>query len=99
MTKLMDDVNDRGAAMLGQSSPVDLTQVEMAIIIDALLRAEITLPLIDRRHMGLRPVESLRHQQLSLAHRLEDVIASGNGRQDTNHLHPAWDLHWRKEQP
>jgi hypothetical protein len=95
----MDDVSDRTADMLGQSSQVDLTKVEMALIIDALLQAEITLPLLDRRHMGLKPIESLRLQQLSLANRLEDVMARANGRQDGNLLHPAWDLQWRREQP
>lgn len=99
MTNLMDDVDHRHTGALGQSSQVELTEVEIALIIDALLQAEMTLPLLDRRYMALKPIEILRDQQLSLANRLEDVMARANRRQDGNQFHPAWALHWQSEQP
>lgn len=99
MTNLMDDVNHRDTGMLGRSSQVDLTDVEMALIIDALLQAEMTLPLLDRRYMALEPIKTLRDQQLSLANRLEDIMASVNSRQNGNNLHPAWEFQWRSKQP
>lgn len=52
-----------------------LTRDEIVVIIDALLQAEMTLPLLDARHEALHPVKELRALQLSLAERLEDLIA------------------------
>lgn len=54
---------------------LELTKMDLALMIDALLQAEMTLPLIDRRHKALRAIESLRAQQLSLANRLEELLA------------------------
>ena len=95
----MNGVNGHTIDLLRQKSQVDLTQIEMALIIDALLQAEMTLPLLDRRYRALKPIESLRFQQLSLANRLEDVLASINRQQDGSHLHPAWSSSWRSAQP
>ncbi|WP_146255996.1 hypothetical protein [Aestuariivirga litoralis] len=52
-----------------------LSRVEMAAVIDALLQAEITLPLVDTRNLSLSRIEWVRSLQLSLAHRLEDLLA------------------------
>jgi hypothetical protein len=52
-----------------------LTRPEMVAIIDALLQAEMTLPLLDDRHGSLIPVQRLRSLQLALADRLEDLLA------------------------
>lgn len=53
----------------------DLSRVEMAAVIDALLQAEITLPLIDARNLSIPHIERIRSLQLNLAHRLEDLLA------------------------
>lgn len=71
------------AALVEEHVPVDLSKAEMALIIGALLQAERTLPLIDRRYVNLKSLEGLRTQQLSLANRLEDIIA------DLHPLRPA----------
>lgn len=68
---------------LHQPVRLDLTRSDLALIIDALLQAEMTLPLIDRRYRALKAIESLRAQQLSLANRLEDVLA-GSGVLETD---------------
>ena len=52
-----------------------LSRVEIAAVIDALLQAEITLPLVDTRNLALSRVERVRSLQLNLAHRLEDLLA------------------------
>jgi len=52
-----------------------LSRVEMAAVIDALLQAEITLPLVDKRNISLDRIERIRSLQLSLANRLEDLLA------------------------
>lgn len=52
-----------------------LSRIEMAAVIDALLQAEITLPLIDQRNISLGRIEQIRSLQLSLANRLEDLLA------------------------
>lgn len=52
-----------------------LSRVEMAAVIDALLQAEITLPLVDARNLSLSRIERVRSLQLNLAHRLEDLLA------------------------
>ena len=64
-----------GADPLAAQIRLDLSRMDMALIIDALLQAEMTLPLIDRRYRALKAIESLRAQQLSLANRLEDLMA------------------------
>lgn len=56
-----------------------LSRREMVAIIDALLQAEMTLPLLDERNRALGPVQRLRTLQLSLANRLEDLLAEGPG--------------------
>ena len=59
----------------GQLVPVDLSQQDVAVIIDALLQAEVTLPLIDARYRSMDKLRTIRAHQLSLANRLEDVMA------------------------
>ena len=54
---------------------VELSRSELALVIGALLQAEATLPLIDGRYASLKCLEGLRRQQLSLADRLEDIMA------------------------
>jgi len=99
LTNEMNGANGHTIDLLGQRSQVDLTQIEMALIIDALLQAEMTLPLLDQRYKTLKLIESLRFQQLSLANRLEAVLASINRQQDGAHHHPAWASSWRSSQP
>ena len=63
-------------ALDAQPVAVPLTAPEIVAIVDALLQAERTLPLIDERHAALKSIGHLRCLQLSLADRLEDVMAS-----------------------
>lgn len=56
-----------------------LSRAEVVAIIDALLQAEMTLPLLDGRNRHLPPVHRIRSLQLSLADRLEDLLASSAG--------------------
>lgn len=56
-----------------------LSKTEVVAIIDALLQAEMTLPLLDERNRSLKPVQRVRSLQLSLAHRLEDLLAEPSG--------------------
>lgn len=55
---------------------VSLDRAEVVLIIDALLQAEMTLPMIDRRHQSFGAMEGLRQRQLSLAERLEKALAT-----------------------
>ena len=55
---------------------VTLSKADVALIIDALLQAEMTLPLIDRRYRAMKAIEALRVNQLQLADRLEDLMSS-----------------------
>ena len=96
MTNHVHDVSDNTADPLKQCFPVELTRTEMALVIEALLQAEMTLPLLDRRYMTLKPVVSLRSQQLSLANRLEDVLAGAVRWRDGAQSHP---VSWRSTQP
>ena len=59
-----------------------LSRTEIAVIIDALLQAEMTLPLIDERNRSLMPVQRLRALQLALADRLEDILAEAASSQE-----------------
>lgn len=52
-----------------------LSRMEMSVLIDALLQAEMTLPLIDKRNLSLTPLDWIRSLQLALANRLEDLLA------------------------
>lgn len=71
---------------------VELSRSELALVIGALLQAEATLPLIDGRYARMKCLAGLRRQQLSLADRLEDMMAdvqqphvtNGAGAQMTN---------------
>ena len=99
MNHAVFDANDNAMDPLKQCFHVELTRMEMAVIIEALLQAEMTLPLLDRRYLALKPVESLRHQQLSLATRLEDSLAGVNRWQERAHHHPVWASPWRSTQP
>ena len=54
---------------------IELSRAEIALLIDALLQAEVTLNLLDERHAKLGFIPQLRAQQLSLADRLEDLMA------------------------
>lgn len=65
---------------------ISLTIPEIAAVVDALLQAEITLPLIDERHRKLKSIGHLRCLQLSLVDRLEDVLA-GAKRADRSQGH------------
>lgn len=55
-----------------------LSRTEVVAIIDALLQAEMTLPLLDERHLPLTPVQRIRSLQLTLANRLEDLLAEAS---------------------
>lgn len=50
---------------------IDLSRVEIAVIVDALLRAELSLSLIDNRHSSIGEVASIRAMQFDLADKLE----------------------------
>lgn len=78
LSVLMDDLKMPAAALLDGHHLVELSRTEMAVIIGALLQAEATLPLIDARYGSLNYLESLRNQQLSLANRLEDILAESH---------------------
>jgi len=56
-----------------------LSRAEVVAIIDALLQAEMTLPLLDGRNRHLPHVQRIRSLQLSLANRLEDLLADPAG--------------------
>lgn len=73
-----NEVDVPSADQLNAPVRLDLTRTDLALIIDALLQAEMTLPLIDRRYRAMKAIESLRVHQLALANRLEDLMA-GNG--------------------
>lgn len=53
-----------------------LSKYEIVTIIDALLQAEMTLPLLDERNRSRAPVQRLQSMQLALAERLEDLLAA-----------------------
>jgi hypothetical protein len=76
---LTDETNVPSPALQGEMIHVDLSRADVALIIDALLQAEMTLPLIDRRYRSMKTVESLRAGQLSLANRLEDLMSGERG--------------------
>lgn len=60
----------------GSVLAVHLDRSDIALIIDALLQAEMTLPLIDPRYRHMKAIDHLRARQLSLADQLEEMIAS-----------------------
>lgn len=59
---------------IDQPVVVDLTPEEVALIIDALLQAEMTLPFLDTCYRAMDPIHALRAHQLALANRLEDLM-------------------------
>lgn len=99
MNEMMDRASLRNSDPLRECFEVDLTRADMALIIEALLQAEMTLPLLDQRFAALQPVESLRQQQLSLADRLEDIMAGTCRWQDHARVQPEWTSQRRREQP
>lgn len=99
MTNFLEEVRNGTADASAQKFHVKLTRTEMALIIDALLQAEMTLPLLDRRYMALKPLKQLRFQQLTLANRLEDVLAEANRPRDRGRPHRVLEEHWRSAQP
>lgn len=99
MANVLDEVRSRTSDPSTQRVHVALTRTEMALIIEALLQAEMTLPLLDRRYMSLKPLEHLRFQQLTLANQLEDMMADAGRQRDRDHPHPVWEEHWRSAQP
>jgi hypothetical protein len=75
---------------------VAIDRADIALIIDALLQAEMTLPLIDERHKTMRVIDSLRGRQLDLANSLEDLLAENSSeffRLGRNARHDG--DHWR----
>ena len=54
---------------------VQLTKADIALVIDALLQAEMTLPLLDPRYKDMKPLDHLRARQLALADQLENLMA------------------------
>ena len=61
-----------------QTVSVSIERADIALIIDALLQAEMTLPLIDDRYKTMRAIDSLRERQLDLANSLEDLLAESS---------------------
>jgi hypothetical protein len=57
---------------------VSIDRADIALIIDALLQAEMTLPLIDDRYKTMKVIDSLRERQLDLANSLEDLLAESS---------------------
>lgn len=57
---------------------VVIRRADVALIIDALLQAEMTLPLIDERYKTMKVIDSLRERQLVLANSLEDLLAQNS---------------------
>lgn len=57
---------------------VAIDRADVALIIDALLQAEMTLPLIDCRYKTMKVIDSLRGRQLSLANSFEDLLAESS---------------------
>ncbi len=61
-----------------QTVSVSIERADIALIIDALLQAEMTLPLIDDRYKTMKVIDSLRERQLDLANSLEDLLAESS---------------------
>lgn len=61
-----------------QTVSVSIERADIALIIDALLQAEMTLPLIDDRYKTMKVIDSLRERQLDLANSLEDLLADSS---------------------
>ena len=61
---------------LGAVCLVHLSQSDIALVIDALLQAEMTLPLLDPRYKDMRTVDHLRARQLALANQFEELLAN-----------------------
>jgi hypothetical protein len=57
---------------------VAIGRADVALIIDALLQAEMTLPLIDERYKTMKVIDSLRERQMALANSLEDLLAESS---------------------
>jgi hypothetical protein len=66
---------DRTDCACQKQLTVALTIPEVVAVIDALLQAEVTLPLVDARHRALQSIPYLRSLQLAIADRLEDLMA------------------------
>lgn len=76
MSYVENGLNLPASGMNGETIHVDLSKADVAVIIDALLQAEITLPLVDRRYRAMKAVDVLRKHQLTLANRLEDLMSA-----------------------
>ena len=75
MTLFMSDKTEGLAHVLGAPVTLRLSRADVALVIDALLQAEMTLPLLDPRYRSMKSVDRLRARQLALADQLEDLIA------------------------
>lgn len=75
MTMLFGDRNSHSDELLGSVLSVQLSKADIALVIDALLQAEMTLPLLDPRYREMRSVDHLRARQLALADHLEELLA------------------------
>ena len=60
----------------GSVCVVHLSQSDIALVIDALLQAEMTLPLLDPRYREMKAVDHLRARQLALANQFEELLAN-----------------------
>jgi len=54
---------------------VVIDRADVDLIIDALLQAEMRLPLIDERYKTMKVIDSPPERQLVLANSLEDLLA------------------------
>lgn len=79
MSVVLDETGSPSSDVLKHAIHLDLSKADVALIIDALLQAEMTLPLIDRRYRAMKAIEALRAKQLLLANRLEDLMSGSIG--------------------
>lgn len=75
MPLLIGDEDMGSDCPLGSVAAVRLSRADIALVIDALLQAEMTLPLIDPRYREMKAVDHVRTRQLALADQLENLIA------------------------
>lgn len=76
MALLISDRAENVDPSLGSAIAVHLREADIALVIDALLQAEMTLPLLDPRYRTMKSIDHLRARQLALADQLEGLIAN-----------------------
>ncbi|MCX7350484.1 MAG: hypothetical protein NTZ54_13495 [Alphaproteobacteria bacterium] len=79
MSMLMNDLRPHPGSTLSTTVSINLDRTDAALIIDALLQAEMTMPLIDARYRTMKAVESVCLRPLHLANLLEKLMPEAVG--------------------